>query len=259
VRSHLLTGKVRHKRSRPQAYELEHDVFYFALDLDEIDQVASRLRLFSRNRPNVLTFRDRDHWLPEATDLRRSVLEHLRVEGEDPDGWRITFIATPRVLGYQFNPASFYLCRDREGVLRIVVVEVHNTHGERRLYTLRPEPDARGFVRSFDKDFYVSPFIDMDARYTCRVIDEASKVRIAITETEHGEPLLTATMVVTRRPLTDRLLLRTLLRIPLATQKTILAIHLHAWRMWRRGLTFHRHSEVTNDRSYAHRPADRSA
>jgi DUF1365 family protein len=226
-------------------YELEHDVFYFALDLDEIDEVDARLRLFSRGRRNVLSFRDRDHWLPEATDLRASVHEHLGDAGFDTNGWRITFIATPRVLGYQFNPASFYLCRDPEGVMQVVVVEVHNTHHERRLYSLRPERRGKAWIDSMDKDFYVSPFIDMDARYTVRVQDDPDRVRIAITETELGEPLLTATLVAERFRLTDRSLLRTLLRVPLATQKTIVAIHLHAWRMWRRGFTFRKHSEVT--------------
>ena len=62
----------------------------------------------------------------------------LRTEGEDPTGWRITLVTNPRVLGYVFNPASFYLCRDGDGILRVVIVEVHNTHLERHLYTLRP-------------------------------------------------------------------------------------------------------------------------
>ena len=137
LRSHLLRGVVRHRRTQPMPYELEHDVFYLALDLDEIDVVDERLRLFSRGRANVLTLRDSDHWVPDATDLRGAVHAHLREEGFDTAGWRITFIATPRVLGYQFNPASFYLCRDPEGVMQVVIVEVHNTHGERRLYTLR--------------------------------------------------------------------------------------------------------------------------
>ena len=246
MRSHLLHGKVRHRRSRPVDYELEHDVFYVALDLAEIDEVASRLRLFSHDRLNVLSFRDGDHWLPAASDLQTSVLDHLRTEGFDPDGWRLTLIATPRVLGYQFNPASFYLCRDGEGVLRVVVVEVHNTHHERRLYTLRPQRNGAGWVDSMGKDFYVSPFIDMDAHYTVRVQDDPDRLRIAITETdqEADEPLLTATVVLRRARLTDRMLARLLLRIPMSTQKTILAIHLHAWKLWRRGLRFHRHSET---------------
>lgn len=244
MRSHLLTGKVRHRRTQPHIYELEHDVFYLALDLDEVDQVAARLRLFSRNRFNVLAFRDRDHWQPPASDLRASVLGHLHTEGFEPEGWRITFIATPRVLGYQFNPASFYLCRDDSGAMRVIIVEVHNTHGERRLYTLRPQLRGKGWVDEMDKDFYVSPFIDMEAHYTVRVQDDPGRLRIAITETELGQPLLSATLVAGRKRLTDRSLLRTLLRIPLATQKTIVAIHLHAWRMWRRGFQFRRHSEV---------------
>ncbi len=244
LRSHLLRGTVRHRRTQPMPYELEHDVFYFALDLDELDAVDSRLRLFSRGRRNVLSFRDQDHWVPDAADLRAAVHAHLHDEGFETSDWRITFIATPRVLGYQFNPASFYLCRDGEGLLRAVIIEVHNTHHERRLYTLRPERQGKAWVDAMDKDFYVSPFIDMDARYTVRVQDDPDRVRIAITETELGQPLLTATLVAERYRLTDRSLLRTLLRVPLATQKTIVAIHLHAFRMWRRGFTFRRHSEV---------------
>jgi uncharacterized protein len=244
MRSHLLEGKVRHRRSRPFVYTLEHDVYYAALDLSELDEVDRRLRLLSRNRPNLLTFRDDDHWPGTATDLPAVVQQHLRHEGEDPTGWRITLIANLRVFGYVFNPASFYLCRDVEGVLRIVVVEVHNTHGERHLYTLRPQADERAFVASMDKDFYVSPFIDVDGRYTLRVQDNADGVRIAILMLEGGEPLLSATVVLARRPLTDRMLARMLVRYPFVTLKTIAMIHWHALHLWRRGARFHRHSEA---------------
>ena len=78
-----------------------------------------------------------------------------------------------------FNPASFFLCRDADGELRVVVVEVHNTHGERHLYTLRPRRGgARPFVAAMDKAFYVSPFIEMRGGYTVRVRDEPSRLRI---------------------------------------------------------------------------------
>jgi DUF1365 family protein len=244
MRSHLLHGNVRHRRTQPVDYMLEHDVFYFALDLSEIDEVARRSRLFSRGRFNFLSFRDRDHWLPQANDIRASVQAHLRDEGFEPDDWRITLIATPRVLGYQFNPASFYLCRDAAGALKVIIVEVHNTHSERRLYTLRPEQHGKAWIDSMDKDFYVSPFIDMEAHYTVRIQDDPDRLQIAITETEHDAPLLTATVVLRRARLTDRMLARLLLRMPFVSYKTIAAIHIHAWRLWRRGVRFNRHSEV---------------
>ena len=94
----------------------------------------------------------------------------------DPEGWQVTLVTNLRVLGYVFNPASFYLCRDADGALRVVVVEVHNTHGERHLYTLRGRRrGVRRLLASMDKDFYVSPFIDMDGRYTVHVRDEPAR------------------------------------------------------------------------------------
>ena len=41
-----------------------------------------------------------------------------------------------------------------------------------------------------DKDFYVSPFIDMEGRYTVHVQDEPAGLRIAINERQDGAPLL---------------------------------------------------------------------
>ena len=72
MRSHLLEGVVRHRRVRPFAYALEHDVFYVALDLDELDEVPRRVRSISRNRWNLLSFRDDDHLDPPSRDVRAS-------------------------------------------------------------------------------------------------------------------------------------------------------------------------------------------
>lgn len=241
MRSHLLEGKVRHRRSRPFVYELEHDVFYLALDTSELDRIG-RMKLLGRNRWRPFTFRDDDHWTPAAADIDATVRAHLRDEGfEGVGAWRITLIAYPRVLGHEFNPASFFLCRDAAGTLRVVIVEVHNTHHERRLYTLRPVETRAAHVASMEKDFYVSPFISLDAAYTVRVQDRPDRVVIVIDETEHGQPVLQASVMATRRPLTDLALLRMLVRYPLVTLKTIGMIHWHAFRLWRRGAKFHSH------------------
>ncbi len=241
MKSHLLEGTVHHRRARPFVYTLEHDVFYLALDLDELEALPRALRLLGRNRRNLLSFRDGDHLDPPASDLRAAVHEHLREQGLDPDGWRLTLITNPRVFGYVFNPASFYLCRDRSGTLEVVIIEVHNTHGERHLYTLRRTADRAGFVASIDKDFYVSPFIEMTGRYTVRVRDEADRLRITINEDQDDDLLLHASVDLFRRPLTDRSIALMLVRHPFVTQRTIGLIHWHALRLWRRGAQFHRH------------------
>jgi uncharacterized protein len=242
MRSHLLEGTVRHRRSRPVTYALEHEVFYVALDLDEVDDVAHASRLVGRNRRAVLEFRDADHWPEPADDIRTAVLDHLRAQGEDPDGWRITLVTNLRTLGYVFNPASFYLCRDRGGALRVVIVEVHNTHLERHLYTLRPQRPDGPFRAAMDKDFYVSPFIDMEGTYAVHVADDPRSLRIAINERQGDAAVLSTSLVLRRRRLTDRMVLRMLFDHPFMTQRTIALIHVHAWRLWRLGLRFQRHS-----------------
>jgi uncharacterized protein len=244
MRSHVLEGRVRHRRARPFVYALDHKVAYLALDLDELDAVDEASRLIRRNRAGFVEVRDADHLDPPAVDLRGAVMDLLRAAGEDPAGWQVTLVTNPRVLGYVFNPASFYLCRDPAGVLRIVLVEVHNTHGERHLYTLRPRSDGPAFVASMDKDFYVSPFLETRGGYTVRVRDEASRLRITINHEDAEGLLLHASVELVRRPLTDRTVLRMLLRYPLVTHKTTLMIHWHALRLWLRGATFHRHREV---------------
>lgn len=244
MRSHLLEGVVRHRRARPFVYALEHGVYYAALDLDELDEVPRRVRLIRRGRRGILEFRDGDHLDPPATDLRTAFLEHLRSEGVDPTGWQVTLVTNLRTLGYVFNPASFYLCRDPEGVLRIVVVEVHNTHGERHLYTLRPRSSGPDFRSAMSKDFYVSPFIEIRGGYRVHVRDEPTRLRITINQEQPEGLLLHASLDLVRRPLTDRVLLRMLVRHPFVTHKTIGMIHWHALWLWARGVRFHRHREV---------------
>jgi DUF1365 family protein len=245
MRSHVLEGTVRHRRVRPFVYDLEHAVYYLALDLAELDDVDRNHRLLSRNRHNLLTFRDADHLDPPAADIAIRIQEHLAAEAIDATGWRITLVTNPRVFGYVFNPASFYLCRDADGELAVVVVEVHNTHLERHLYTLRPDrSDGPTAVATMDKAFYVSPFIEIVGGYTVRIRDEPESLRIAIDHGDAAGGLLYTSLVLRRRPMTDRVLARMLVRHPFITQRTIGMIHWHALRLWRRGARFHRHRET---------------
>ncbi len=244
MRSHLLEGTVSHRRARPFTYGLEHGVWYAALDLDELDDVDARLRLLRRNGRAIVELRDADHLPEPAHDVAAEIRAHLEREGETPRGWRITLVTNLRVLGYVFNPASLYLCRDEEGLLRVVIIEVHNTFGGRHLYTLRPASPAASdgpFTAAMAKDFFVSPFISPDGHYAVHVRETRQGLRVAINLRQDGAPMLSTSLVLRRRPLTDRSLLRLLLRHPLVTHKTIGLIHWHALRLWLRGAPFFRH------------------
>jgi len=266
LRSHLLVGAVGHRRLRDLEYAFTHDAWYVALDLDELDEVNARLRLLGYERRRALRVLARDHlgdrvpprWGGEPrAELREAVRAHLAVQGLPHEGWRITLIAYPRVLGYVFNPVSFFLCHevghevgndakgDSVGALRHVIAEVHNTHGERELYDFAPDDssDARVFRSSAEKRFYVSPYIGARARYELSVVERGDELAIALheSETDDGDSaVLDAGVRLTRVPLTDGNLARVLAQEPLMSVKTIALIAWHVVRMRLQGMRWER-------------------
>ena len=247
MRSHLLEGTVGHRRSRPVVYALQHDVYYLALDLDELDAVDRRLRLLSRNRRNLLAFRDADHWPVPATDLRTSVLDHLRGEGRGPDGLADHAGHERAGLRLRLQPGELLplprrataSCASSSSRSTTPTSSAISTRSARRQRTARSAP-------RWTKAFYVSPFIDMEGGYTVHVDDAPGHLRIGINERQGDAPLLATSLVLRRRPLTDRMIARMLLRHPLMTHRTIALIHWHALHLWRRGIPFQRHGRVAH-------------
>lgn len=236
IRSTLYVGSVMHRRLRPRVHRLRYRMFWMLLDLDAIDALPRALRLFSHNAFNAVSFFDTDHGDGSGTALRPQVERHLRDAGIALDGGAVALLCMPRIFGYGFNPLSIYFCRRRDGRLAAILYEVHNTFGERHCYLIAVEPGAEGVVdQECQKMFYVSPFMDMDIRYSFRVTASADRITVAIQSSDGEGPMLVAALSGRRVPLTDGALLRLLLTHPLLPLKVTAAIHWHALRMWLRG------------------------
>ncbi|MBV9824167.1 MAG: DUF1365 family protein [Alphaproteobacteria bacterium] len=234
--SALYVGAVMHQRLRPRRHRLRYRVFSLLLDLDELDTVAGRLRLFSRNRFNLFSFFDRDHGNGSGT-LREQVEGRLRAAGIEPDGGAIRLLTMPRLLGYAFNPLSVFFCYRRTGSLAAIVYEVSNTFGERHNYLIPVhEHDGAGTIhQECDKRFFVSPFLDMDMVYLFRVIPPGQRIGIAISGRDAQGPIIIASLFAKRTPLTDACLARASVTFPLLTLKVIAGIHWEALRIWLKG------------------------
>ncbi|CAL8971971.1 hypothetical protein RHODGE_RHODGE_02450 [Rhodoplanes serenus] len=235
--SAIYTGAVVHRRLAPRSHALRYRCFWLLLDLAEIDALAARLRLFSRDGFNLFTFRDADHGAGTDEPLRAQIDRMLAEAGVDITGGSVQILCMPRVLGYVFNPLSVYFCRRADGTLAAVVHEVTNTFGERHSYVIPAEPERSGAVRqTCDKLFYVSPFMDMDLRYEFRIAPPGRSVAVAIRADKAGKPVIVAALTGHRRELGDGTLLKTFLLHPLVTAKVIAAIHWEALKLWRKGI-----------------------
>lgn len=235
MRSALYECRVVHERFTPRRHRFAYRVFAFSIDLDEIDALVARIPWLSRNRFNLYSFHDRDH-----LDVR----ELLRAHGVTQPH-RIQLITNLRILGYVFNPVSFYFCFDEAGVPLAVVAEVNNTFGETKPYVIDATELRRGrtFESSRPKEFYISPFVALDADLRLRIAVPDEHLGFVITDEQHGQTILEAAMTGRRVPLTAWRLAWFGIKYPLLTLQVIAAIHWQALRLWLKGVPLHRKSE----------------
>ena len=164
----IIHGEVMHRRRRPVGNAFSYPAFCLALPLSRIGEL-SRLGL-AHNRGALVSFFDRDHGERDGAPLEPWIRRLLATEDIVADG-EIVLYAFPRMLGYVFNPVSFWLCHDRDGGVRAVLCEVCNTFGERHNYLLA-HPDGRplasGETVECRKAFHVSPFCEIKGGYRFR-------------------------------------------------------------------------------------------
>jgi predicted NAD/FAD-binding protein/DUF1365 family protein len=179
---------ITHTRRRPFRRTFTHRSHTWLVDLDHLPD-------HGRLGPVLGSIEARDHLGDPDLPLRANVEAFLAQHDVALDGGRVVLAALPRAFGYCFNPISVFWCFGPDGDQRAVVVEVHNTYGDRHAYLVHP--DEQGRART-DKQMYVSPFHGTDGRYELAVPVPGATLEVAVTlhtddgavfsASLHGEP-----------------------------------------------------------------------
>jgi DUF1365 family protein len=235
----LYLGKVMHARLRPVRHRFSYRVMSLLIDLDRLDEADRQSRLFAVNRAALFSFHEVDHGERDGGSLSRYVRRVAAEVGIELSGGRILLLCHPRLFGYTFNPLSIYFCYRASDELALLVYEVRNTFGGIHTYVLQVE-GGHGhddvLRQSQAKQFYVSPFMEMEMRYHFRISPPGERMRMRILETNEAGPVLAAAFSARRQVLTSRSLLGAFLTIPLFTFKVVAAIHWEALRIWAKGV-----------------------
>jgi DUF1365 family protein len=235
-------GVVTHARKRPVSHVLRYRIFMLLIDLDQAPDVIGPLRWLSDGRFGLMSFREQDHGDGSDRPLKQQVLKRLADAGLRADG-PVRLLTMPRVLGCAFNPISVYFCHRLDGRLAATVYEVSNTFGERHTYVV-PANDEPVQRQTADKQFYVSPFMDMAMTYNFVVRPPGETVNLTIEVEDADGWMMIAAFTARRRSLTDENLIAAWLGHPLLILKVIGGIHWEALKLFLKGLRVRRRRPI---------------
>jgi DUF1365 family protein len=234
----LFAGRVAHIRHTPFRHRFDYRIWMMCADLDRLDEIAARSKFFAHNKTGLISINDKDHGFRDGRSLRVFVESALASHGLSQFGRKILFVTSPRLLGYAFNPISFYFCHDESGRLGAVLHQVKNTFGDQIGYLMPVQ--GEGIIRqSAPKRMHVSPFFDMQGGYRFALTAPGENLTVSIQYGAADQKRMTATMILKARPFTDASILRLLAEMPLAPMKVITAIHWQALKLYLRGAKFH--------------------
>ncbi len=246
----LYLGEVLHRRIRPVANAFRYRVFFFRFPLHRVAELNNAV--CSVDRFNLLSFHRADHG--DGGDLQawaRALLAREGVSDADGEIWLQCF---PRVLGYVFNPVSFWFCHRANGELRAIITAVNNTFGERHCYLLEAPAGAplrNGQLLTARKVFHVSPFCEIEGGYRFRFLDSrtgpADAPQRGVARIDYHDaagPLLLTSISGTAQPFTAAALAWAFARHPLMTFGVVARIHWQALRLWIKRVPFHRKPDL---------------
>jgi DUF1365 family protein len=249
MNSCIYNGEVTHTRFKPVRHFLKYKTFSLLIDLDEINELDSRISIFSHNKFNVFSFYDKDHGERDGSNLKEWVLSNIRKFNIEGKINKIKLLCYPRIFGYVFNPLSIFYCYENDK-LKAIFYEVKNTFNEQHTYIFKIKNNDE-IIQKCKKRFYVSPFMDMESYYNFKLINPNNKLSVLIKQTDLTGTILTATQTGDKKEFNLKQLIKNFFKYPLMTIKIISSIHYEALLLWKKGAIYRkRNVKFKNNLSY---------
>ena len=110
----LFHGTVFHKRFLPKKHAFRYPSIFICFPVSRISELKSRF--FSINRFNLFSLKEADHG--NGTGIQQWISTFLKNESVIEADGEIWLMTMPRILGFVFNPVSFWWCLDKSGDLQ---------------------------------------------------------------------------------------------------------------------------------------------
>jgi DUF1365 family protein len=263
-------AQIRHRRFMPKAHAFQACLHYLWLDADQLPVLCAQSALWSLARWNLLSINPADLLGQGKLSVRDSICQQVQqtlgqtVLASD----HIRLLTLPHALGLGFNSVSFYFVF-REQQPLFILSEITNTPWRERytyvldclqaaLKTQQSQSPARSAVYrfEFDKQFHVSPFMPMQARYQWRFKIDAAHFVIDMkmlqpdtlpkNQPQKERISFDATMQFELQPLSPRQQTLFALKYPLQGPKMLVSIYWQAMQLLLKKVPFYRHPQTVS-------------
>ena len=234
---------VIHNRVRPKKHRFGFKLFWVLVDLDHLEELT-RSPLVSYNRFNLFSFWDIDHsYQKEPISARENIEKYLRSQGVTTKIKKVLLLTNLRILGYVFNPVSYYFIEDENG-RRYSVIEICNTFKEIKPYYVSPKHyDGKNFDITTIKNFYISPFTEHNNTMRFKYNWPNEAINVAISDFEQENLIMTTTLKGRLGKYSTGRLVKLFFKYPLLTFAITFFIHWHALILYLKGLPFKKKDE----------------
>ncbi|TPH12084.1 DUF1365 domain-containing protein [Litorilituus lipolyticus] len=247
----IYTGTVFHQRFFPKQHSFSYKLFMLALDVKQMDKQQGAAGVFGFSRFTPLWFNAKDYLTSdinhkikntlnsEPNSLTERITTKVQQLGGNNDIFRITMLVQVRCFGIYFSPANFYFCYNHNDDCEQMLVEVSNTPWHERHYYL-VDIKKRHIC---EKEFQVSPFMDLNMRYHWRVKPPETSNNLFIkieNHKTHGDKskVFTAGLAMEAKPLTAKNIFKTWCRLPVMTMKIVTSIYWQAIKLFVKRIPF---------------------
>lgn len=227
----LFVASIYHKRFLPRTNEFSYSGYYIKFSLDELETLRSRV--FGVNRFNLFSFYEKDHGYKDGSSLYKWAQDILEKAGATKFRGQVVLQTFPRVLGYVFNPVSFWYCYEK-GELMAVICEVNNTFSESHNYVLLKNLGTQ--TNYLSKHFHVSPFYPIEGGY---FFDFRTTSKVTIDYHIDKQLQLTTSISGKEIEFSDKNLLKLFFKYPLYTFFIVALIHYQALRLFLKKIKFY--------------------
>ena len=238
INSAIYNGQVIHKRFKPKVHYFKYKVFSLLLDLSELEILDKKVKFFSFNKFNLISFHEKDHGERDGSSLKLWVQKNLEKNNIQDKDIKIKILCYPRIFGFVFNPLSVFYVYNLEDQLISILYEVKNTFGEQHTYIFKVSKDSNLIQNNCSKKFHVSPFIEMNCNYFFRLLKPGNKISVIIDQYDSEDKILYASQDGIRSDFNTKHMIKTYLKHPIITIKIIVAIHYEAFKLWAKGIKF---------------------